>query len=256
MKKYIQDFTIVSNEKVNADHFVIVAEAPSLLPLVLPGQFVEILVKNNIQVFLRRPLSIHDVDYSRNTMSFLVQIVGEGTKTLSEVKIGEKMNIMYPLGNFFSLPGSNDFLLVGGGCGVAPLLYFSKYLKQQGFYPKVIIGAFSKQSLIRIEEMKKYADVFVTTEDGSEGEKGLVTDHSMLNNDNTVFNKIYTCGPEQMMKALARYAKEKGIECEVSLENSMACGIGACLCCVVETVEGNKCTCTEGPVFNINVLKW
>ena len=96
----------------------------------------------------------------------------------------------------------------------------------------------------------------VTTDDGSLGEKGFVTKHSILDDPEIKFDKIYTCGPEIMMKAVAKMARSKGIDCEVSLENTMACGIGACLCCVTETIDGNKCVCTEGPVFNINDLKW
>ena len=110
------------------------------------------------------------------------------------------------------------------------------------------------KDLLQLEEFVKYGEVYTTTEDGSHGEKGYVTQHSILNK--VRFEQIYTCGPKPMMVAVAKYAKSNQIECEVSLENTMACGIGACLCCVENTTEGHLCVCKEGPVFNINKLLW
>ena len=112
----------------------------------------------------------------------------------------------------------------------------------------------SDKDLLQLEEFAKYGEVYTTTEDGSHGEKGYVTQHSILNK--VRFEQIYTCGPKPMMVAVAKYAKSNQIECEVSLENTMACGIGACLCCVENTTEGHLCVCKEGPVFNINKLLW
>lgn len=117
----------------------------------------------------------------------------------------------------------------------------------------VLIGTRTVKDIILKEEYEKYAAVYYTTEDGSYGEKGYPTQHTILTEQ---FDHIFCCGPEPMMKAVARYAYSKHIDCEVSLENTMACGIGACLCCVNDTKEGHKCVCTDGPVFNINDLKW
>ena len=122
-----------------------------------------------------------------------------------------------------------------------------------GGEPTFLLGARSKKDLLMLDEYAKLGRVFITTEDGTEGEKGFVTNHSVLNEH---FDSIYTCGPTPMMKAVAHYAKEHDITCEVSLENMMACGLGACLCCVEKTTEGNLCVCKEGPVFNINRLLW
>jgi len=119
----------------------------------------------------------------------------------------------------------------------------------------VLIGARNKNDFSELEEYKKLGNVYLITEDGSEGEKGIVTKHSVFSQINQ-FKRIYCCGPELMMKAIANIAQQNNVACEVSLENTMACGIGACLCCVTDTKEGNKCVCTEGPVFNINQLKW
>ena len=145
-------------------------------------------------------------------------------------------------------------LLIGGGVGVAPLLYMGAEMKLAGIEPTFLLGARTAQDLLLTDEFNKYGRVYVTTEDGSEGEKGFVTNHHILTQE--TFDRISTCGPTPMMKAVARLAKAKGIACEASLENLMACGLGACLCCVEKTVDGNVCVCKDGPVFNIQSLLW
>jgi len=131
-----------------------------------------------------------------------------------------------------------------------------RQLLQNGITPQFLIGAKSSNSLIQIDEFLNLGEVHITTEDGSRGYMGLVVNHPVLQSDTPNFDIIYTCGPEGMMKAMAKYADIHKITCYVSLENRMACGIGACLCCVVSTIEGNKCTCVEGPVFNSKYLQW
>jgi len=142
----------------------------------------------------------------------------------------------------------------GGGVGVAPLLYFGQQMREKGFEPTFLLGARSACDLLLLDEFKKYGRVYVTTEDGTAGEKGFVTQHSILSQEH--FDQISTCGPKPMMVAVARYATKANIDCEASLENMMACGLGACLCCVEKTTEGNLCVCKEGPVLNIKKLLW
>ena len=156
----------------------------------------------------------------------------------------------------FTMPekASDKLLLVGGGVGTAPMLYLGEQLAKNGSKPTFLLGARSDKDLLQLEQFAAYGDVYTTTENGSHGEKGYVTQHSILNK--VQFEQIYTCGPKPMMMAVAKYAKSKDIACEVSLENTMACGIGACLCCVENTTEGHLCVCKEGPVFNINKLLW
>ncbi len=255
MKK-IQDFIVLSNIKLNEVHFVLTIQAPTELPEIFPGQFAEVLVADSKTTFLRRPISIHDVDYSQNTIKLFINKVGEGTKHLSNLKTGDKLNIIYPLGNSFSLPENENILLIGGGCGVAPLLFLARYLHDKGFKTSVLIGAKTKNDIHELDLFERFGKVFITTEDGSSGEKGFITQHSIIKSPNHQITKFYTCGPELMLKAVAKIAHQNNIDCEVSLENTMACGIGACLCCVVDTKQGNKCVCTEGPVFNIKDLKW
>ncbi|NOU58237.1 dihydroorotate dehydrogenase electron transfer subunit [Marinifilum caeruleilacunae] len=254
MKKLVQDFEVLQRKELNDDHFVLDVKALEPLPEIRPGQFVNVLVKDSNTTFLRRPLSIHFVDYERNTISLYIKKIGDGTKKLGELKEGDTLNIVYPLGNQYSIPNNANTLLVGGGCGVAPLLYLAKHLNQAGNKVTTLLGVRSEKDAVELDAYKEYGNILVTTEDGSFGEKGYPTQHSILEKEK--FDYVFTCGPEPMMKAVAAYSTQKNIPCEVSLENTMACGFGACLCCVTETTEGNKCTCTEGPVFNINDLKW
>lgn len=183
-------------------------------------------------------------------------MIGDGTRRLAEVNSGDVINVVLPLGNGYTMPQkpSDKLLLVGGGVGTAPMLYLGEQLAKNGHKPTFLLGARSNKDLLQLEEFVKYGEVYTTTEDGSHGEKGYVTQHSILNQVH--FEQIYTCGPKPMMMAVAKYAKSNQIECEVSLENTMACGIGACLCCVENTTEGHLCVCKEGPVFNINKLLW
>jgi len=255
--KYIHDFILVNNFQINKNFSLLTTQLDSRLPEIKPGQFVEIRVDNASGVMLRRPVSIHDVDYTKNQIKLLIQNIGKGTEKLCELKKGELLNMIYPLGNGFPIPtNENSPLLTGGGCGIAPLFFWGKYLSDNKIVPKFLIGAKSGSALIQIEKFKKIGETFVTTEDGSNGHKGLITNHPVLNQKKLNFDIIYACGPEQMMKSLAEYAKLHEIDCYVSLENRMACGIGACLCCIVSTVDGNKCTCVEGPVFNSKYLLW
>jgi dihydroorotate dehydrogenase electron transfer subunit len=255
MTKRIEDLKVIENKRLNKDFCIIVLEGSTKIPELKPGQFIQVRVDGSPETFLRRPISVHDVDYAKNTIKILIQIAGKGTETLSKAVTGDTLNIIYPLGNSFSLPvKDNNILLVGGGCGIAPLLFLGKYLKSNGFVPDVLLGFRNKDRIIEFEEYLKIGKVFITTEDGSTGEKGYVTTHSVFSTSK--YDRIYCCGPDRMMKAIADYCKKKKIVCEVSLENLMACGIGVCLCCVVDTVKGNLCTCIDGPVFNVNDLKW
>jgi dihydroorotate dehydrogenase electron transfer subunit len=255
MTKRILDFQITQNRQLNKDFFVLELLSGESLPVILPGQFVQARVDKSRETFLRRPLSFHDVNFNKKTIKLLIQVAGEGTLSLSHLKKGDSLNLVFPLGNSFSMPSKGEkSLLIGGGCGVAPLLYLAKYLRSNGYEFDILMGFRNRERIIELDEYKKLGKVYLTTEDGSEGEKGFVTQHSMLGGSH--FDRIYCCGPDSMMKKVAEYSRKNNSICEVSLENLMACGIGVCLCCVVNTVNGNVCSCTEGPVFNINDLKW
>ena len=253
--KQLKDLKITSVEYLHPRFVLIKLKSDEALPEIKPGQFVEVKVEGSASTFLRRPISINYVDKENSEIWLLVQLVGEGTKAMARLNEGDFLNVLFPLGNGFSVPKKGEkVLLVGGGVGVAPLLEYGKALKEVGAKPVFLLGARTKTDLMQLDLFGKYGDVYITTEDGTEGEKGFVTQHSVLTKES--FDRISTCGPKPMMVAVARFAKANSIPCEVSLENMMACGLGACLCCVEKTVKGNVCVCKEGPVFNINDLTW
>jgi dihydroorotate dehydrogenase electron transfer subunit len=269
MKKVSRRLHVIENRPLSSDVFLLTLGSEEPLPEIKPGQFASILVENSSDVFLRRPFSIHDVDLAHNFIKFYIQKVGKGTEKLAKLTHHDSVDVIFPLGNGFMVTGNGyqvtgveeipdtrhptpDILLVGGGCGVAPLLYLAKQLNENGVRPTILIGGRSKKHILRIEEFVKYGSVLITTEDGSLGEKGLVTNHPIFSQKT---DQIYCCGPDAMMHAVGKIAIEKNIPCQISLENLMACGIGACLCCVTKTVDGHQCVCVEGPVFDITKLK-
>lgn len=256
MKKYILDLTVKQAERISPKHVLLRLTDTKPLPEMLPGQFVEVRVDDSETTFLRRPISINYVDKEQNELWLMVAMIGDGTRRLGELKAGDTVNCVLPLGNGFTMPQSQEerVLLVGGGVGVAPLLYMGAEMRQAGIEPTFLLGARTKEDLLEIDLFKQYGRVLVTTEDGSEGEKGFVINHSVLQKEH--FDRIATCGPKPMMMAVARYAHQADIDCEASLENMMACGLGACLCCVEKTIQGNLCVCKEGPVFNVKQLLW
>lgn len=257
MKKYILDLLLREVRHIS-DRYVLLrlTDENEPLPEMLPGQFVQVRVDNSPSTYLRRPISIHNVQRETNELWLLVRLAGEGTRHLAMMKAGEQLNVILPLGNGFTMPASAEErpLLVGGGVGVAPLLFAGIRMREMGVEPTFLLGARSKQDLLQMGEFQRVGRVYVTTEDGSQGERGFVTQHSLLSEEQ--FTRISVCGPKPMMVAVARFARQAQVPCEVSLENVMACGLGACLCCVEDTTEGHVCVCKEGPVFDIEKLKW
>ena len=259
MKKYVVDLKVRAIENLSPKHVLIRLTGEHPLPFMQPGQFVEVRIDGADNTFLRRPISINYVDYDQNELWLMVAMVGEGTRRLGALKAGDTLNCVLPLGNGWTIAhdaegwSGRTVLLVGGGVGVAPLLYLGAELKKKGMMPTFLLGGRSAQDLLELNYFQQYGRVCVTTEDGTAGEQGFVTNHSVLQEH---FDRIAMCGPTPMMKAVARYAHEKDIECEASLENMMACGLGACLCCVEKTTEGNLCVCKDGPVFNTRRLLW
>ena len=252
--KEIHDFTVIERRQHGERYFSLVLHHGGAMQKVVPGQFVEVLVENEPGVMLRRPISVHDVDEQQGTLSLLIQVVGKGTQRLSTLKVGDRLNMVYPLGHGFTtdIAAGKSALLVGGGAGIAPLLHLGKVLKARGVQCTILLGG-RTESLIPVrDEFTPYGTLCLATDDGSLGHKGLVVSHPAFAEQ---YDIIYTCGPTPMMKAVARSAAERGIRCEVSLENMMACGVGACLCCVTDTDQGHRCVCKDGPVFDIETMK-
>ena len=256
LKRSITDFTVVENTTVGVGFFRLKLRHPRQLPQINAGQFVEVRTPDTAHTFLRRPISIHDVNYEDNTISLLVKIAGNGTNLLSKLPIGAQLNLVYPLGNGFTLDAPyKKVLLAGGGVGIAPLLYLGKVLKDKGVEVEFLFGARNAEGLLCLSDFEAIGKVNITTEDGSQGTKGLVINHKVMDSI-TDFDTVTVCGPTPMMKAIAEICRKANVNCEVSLENKMACGIGVCLCCVTKTTEGHRCVCSDGPVFNINQLEW
>lgn len=251
-----RDLIIKEIIRLNDRHYLMKLRCEEGLAEIKAGQFVEVRV-DGADVLLRRPISVNFVDEQKRELWLMVQEVGRGTIALGTRRAGESINVVYPLGNGFG--ESDDIsikrpLLIGGGVGVAPLLFLAKKWKSKNVTPTLILGARKKEDLLERDLFERMGRVFVTTEDGSDGEKGFVTQHSILNNES--FDSVYCCGPTPMMKAVGKWAKDHDVPCKVSLENKMACGLGACLCCVEDTINGNVRVCVEGPVFNTEELKW
>ncbi|MFC2114449.1 dihydroorotate dehydrogenase electron transfer subunit, partial [Bacteroidota bacterium] len=220
------------------------------------GQFINVHVKDSPTTFVRRPFSIHTVDYEKNSIQFMMKVVGDGTNALSKLNVGDSMDVVFPLGNGFAISDEEEVLLVGGGYGIAPLYHVAQELMKKGKKPNFLFGAKTETDFILLDKFRDVAPLYLSTEDGSIGYKGLVIHHPVLKEKKNTFKKIYTCGPERMMEAVAHFAENSEIQCEASLDQVMGCGIGVCLSCVKKTVRGNEATCLHGPVFNTKDITW
>ena len=252
MSGFVEKGIIRVHNHVGPDIWLMQIELPRIAKEAKPGQFVHVKV-NDPRYILRRPISIAGTDAGRGIVEIIYRIVGKGTEAMSHLKVGDTLDCLGPLGTSFDMD-KDHIVGIGGGVGIAPLLYFGQEIVRMGAKPTFLLGARSESDLLELEEFCKLGRVLITTEDGSAGEQGFVTNHSILQHER--FDQISTCGPNPMMKAVARVATELGVRCEASLENMMACGVGACLCCVEKTTEGNLCVCKEGPIFDVKRLLW
>jgi len=217
---------------------------------ILPGQFVNIRVQGQ---FLRRPISVCNVEQPLNNatplLTIIYKVVGVGTEAMSHLPIGTQLDVLTILGNGYDLSKAGDKpLLVGGGVGVPPMYMLARQLREAGKAVRVILGFNTKDEVFYEEEFRALGcDVTVTTVDGSHGTKGFVT--NALDGQQSYY---YTCGPLPMIKALIQAAGTHG---EVSMEERMGCGFGACMGCTIQTTQGPKRVCKEGPVFPAEILQ-
>lgn len=251
---------VINHEQWAADLFEIEFIAPIVAAACEPGQFLQLRINANHDPLLRRPISIYDVDKERGTITLLYKVVGKGTQLLTDLRPQTYLDIMGPLGKGFSLPDNKcKVLLVGGGVGIAPLLYLARRLKDLDCEVTTLYGVGSSTELVaarRFEQLQ--AELMVSTMDGSEGFKGLITDLLEQQIDVHEVDLIYTCGPEIMMAAVAEFAAQHKIWGECSLEENMACGVGACLGCARKLKNddvGYVKVCKDGPVFNLQALQ-
>jgi dihydroorotate dehydrogenase electron transfer subunit len=256
MKKRIHNFVLIDKQACTEDYYFFELKSEEALEPVHPGQFIQLRVSDSSLTFLRRPFSIHDVDYEKNTLQLLVKIIGPATRSMAKMAKGSVLSIIYPLGNGFPLYSNKRALLAGGGYGIAPLYHLGKELIARKSSCDFIFGAKSSRDLILKEKFRALSSLGICTEDGSEGFPGLITENPVFEQVEKHYDVVYTCGPEPMMKAIAAIAEEKGVECQLSLDNLMGCGFGVCLCCITPTHKGNEVVCVTGPVFNSKELKW
>ncbi len=252
MKK-IEDAIILKNVSIVDNIFDMKIKAPAVAENASAGQFIEIYTGNGVNI-LPRPISICEIDKKEGNLRLVYQVVGKGTGIFSQKKEGSILRIIGPLGNGYNIKNADKSIFVGGGIGVPPLLETVKNVKGQ----KVVVLGFKNGTILKDDFEKAGAKVLIATDDGSVGFKGNVIE--LMKAENVTGDVIYSCGPKIMLKFLSKYAEEKGIECFVSMEERMACGIGACVGCAVKIKNGdsyiNKKVCKDGPVFNSEEVLW
>ena len=218
----------------------------------VPGQFVEVAV-DKAHVILNRPFSIFNA--TEQSLELLVKPLGRASEALSQYVTGDTLRTIGALGNGFpAVKAGQKILMIGGGIGIAPLRYYADGAILAGATVEILFGNQTKADRRIVEVLSGLTTLHICTDDGSEGFHGFVSAHPALLEQQWDF--IAVCGPTPMMKAVTSIARKRAIPCYVSLENTMACGLGACLCCVEPTTTGNRCVCKDGPVFNIDELTW
>jgi len=253
---------IVSNERDTDSYFRLVLRAPQIASLIQPGQFAHVRVPTMKDALLRRPFSIFQVE--GDTFSILYKTVGKGTEVLSHIGAGEELSVIAPLGRGFTVPkpGGETPLLVAGGYGMAAMYLLAQRSPQKGI---VFVGGRRRVDILCETEFQALGwGVRVTTEDGSHGQKGLVTEPLLaeLRTPNSELRtpKLYACGPTGMLRAVAKIAEEFNVPAELSMDEHMCCGVGVCLTCVIPVKTNGgweyQRTCTEGPVFDSRKILW
>ena len=257
-RKFKLDCEILRTQQITDGIFRFTIKAPEIANVAKAGQFLEIQVSRTGEVFLRRPISIHNVDKEAGEVEFIFQVKGKGTQILSNKKAGDTLNILGPLGNgAFSIAKYKKVAIIGGGIGTYPLYELAKELKETSEEVCVYMG-FRNKSLVTLEkEFQEVTDkTIITTDDGSYGQKGRALELLKADCEKGKPDIIFACGPLPMLKAVQTFANENDIQCEISLEERMGCGIYACVGCNVRVVTENpeevkyKYVCTNGPVFN------
>lgn len=248
--KTMESCKIVSQERIGTDIYSMWLQTSQIAKNASPGQFVSVYCRDGSRL-LPRPISICEIDRQRDQLRLVYRVAGKGTKEFSRLHPGVALRVMGPLGNGFPLKEAQDkkVLLVGGGIGIPPMLETAKQLDTR----KVLVMGY-RDELFLDQELKRYGTLYIATEDGSEGTRGNILDAIRENELHP--EVIFACGPTPMLRALKEYAQEKQIPCWISMEERMACGIGACLGCVCQSKEmdshshvHNKRICKDGPVF-------
>ncbi|MCK5595314.1 dihydroorotate dehydrogenase electron transfer subunit [bacterium] len=260
MKIFSVKKEIIENKKISAGCYRITFESRKIACMAKPGQFLHIKCSDTYDPLLRRPISIHSVE--NNVIEILYKVVGRGTGLLSEKSCGDSIDVMGPLGNGFDYQSLVTChlspILVGGGIGIAPLYFLARKLVEKYSNVTVLIGADAKHNILCVDKLKKLGcRVKVSTNDGSTGINGTVVNllKKELSPENVKL-KIFACGPIPMLKQINRLVSVYNVSSQVSLEKRMACGIGACMGCIIKVKNGYKRVCKDGPVFDIKEVIW
>lgn len=244
---------LVKKQRLSETIYDFTVRCPEMAAKVKPGQFLHILCGGD--AYLRRPISICDV-IEKKDIRFIFETRGKGTEALSKHRVGDKLDILGPLGNGFKIHNEDEdaILLIGGGIGIFPLLNLAKQLNGKA---TVLLGFRNKDAVLMAEEFRGVSkNVFIATDDGSCGYHGFVTDVMQNILASNKVSRVYTCGPTPMMKKIAEMAAAKDIPCQVSLEERMGCGVGACVTCTCKVNGANKRVCKDGPVFDAKEVEW
>ena len=253
---------IKENTRVGSGYHRLRISLPQPLGPLIPGQFAMVSVEGTTDMLLPRPFSIHNCDNDDNAswLDVLFKVVGKGTALLAHLTSGSPLQILAPLGNGFPDPPSGyKTVIIAGGMGIAPLFPLVLRLKTSQFSITVLYGAKSQEDLVCLPELLDLDGITlnITTEDGTRGEQGLVTQLLQHGEDNSEDKTVlYACGPEPMLRTVTDFARERNLPCWVSIERRMACGMGACLGCVAATTDGYKRVCCEGPIFDATEIVW
>ena len=249
---------LVDKQQLKSDIFKFSVKAPNIVKNSKPGNFIEIRVSDQVEPFLRRPISIYNLDRENGILEFIFQVKGKGTEILSKVEVGSQIDIVGPLGyGTFQYGDYQNIAIIGGGIGIFPLYELAKSAQSDNKNVNTYIG-FRNKDLVKLEdEFNKVSNkLILTTDDGSYSQKGFAINYLEADIDEGKVDSIYACGPLPMLKAVQKLAIEKNIPCQISLEEKMACGLGVCLGCAVKTAKSTSenpeywHVCKAGPVFN------
>lgn len=248
---------LVKKEKLLDGLYKFSLEAKEIVDIARPGNFIEIRINENLDPFLRRPISIYNIEKEKGIIEIIFQEKGKGTELLSKKQEGEFIDIIGPLGNgVFKLKKYKNIAVIGGGIGIFPLYELTKEAKELNLNIDTYIGFRNKELVVLEKEFENTSNnLTITTDDGSYKNKGFAIDYLKEDLKIKKVDCIYTCGPLPMIKAVKALAEENNIECQISLEEKMGCGLGVCLGCAVKTAESSKenpqyvHVCKDGPVF-------
>ena len=251
---------LIKKEKLAEEIYKFSIKAPQIAKIAKPGQFIEIRVADRIVPILRRPISIYNIEKDKGIVEFIFQVKGEGTKILSNKEEGDKIDIIGPLGKgTFNYENLENIAIIGGGIGVFPLYELAKNASKTSKV-NTYLGFRNKNFVVLEKEFRSVSNnLIITTDDGTYGEKGFAIEFLRRDIKEKNIQKIFACGPLPMLKSVQELAEKENIECEISLEERMACGMGVCLGCTIKVKQEKNFTylpvCKYGPVFNSKIVE-